>query len=80
MSDTSNHEALGGSTKKKAAMGNSQPGSTSHPEETLGGKAKKKVAPAHVGAYKSTSHPEETLGGMPKRKVTNGGAGSSDGY
>ena len=65
----SSHEALGGMKKVKPAMAHSSPGSTSHPEEALGGRPKKKVPPAHVGAFKSTSHPEETLGKMAKKKV-----------
>ena len=67
MSDSSNHETLGGATKKKPAMGHSSPASTSHPEESLGGKPKRKVPPAHVGQA-STSHEEETLCQEPKKK------------
>jgi hypothetical protein len=79
MKDTSNHEALGGMSKKKAPMAHTSPGSTSHPEETLGGKPKRKVPPAHVGA-KSTSHEEETLCQMPKKKpsMVNPGGGYGD--
>jgi hypothetical protein len=40
MKDTSNHEALGGMQKKKAPMGNSMPGTTSHKDEALGGHPK----------------------------------------
>lgn len=63
----SNEEALGGISKKKAPMANSQPGTTSHHEEALGGKAKKKAPMAHVG-HASTSHKDEALGGMAKKK------------
>ena len=54
--------------QKSRVMGNPQPGSTSHPEEALGGMAKKKAPMAHSSPG-STSHPEEALGGHPKRKV-----------
>ena len=67
MKDTSNHEALGGMQKKKPAMGNSMPGSTSHKDEALGGMSKKKPPMAH-SMPGTTSHKDEALGGMAKKK------------
>lgn len=87
MSDTSNHEALGGVMKKKPPMAHSRPGTTStDPEETLqGGKAKKKEPMAHMGP-RSTSDKDEALGGVSKKKpamVGNSGntaPGDAEGY
>ena len=53
--------------KKKPAMAHSQPGSTSHPEEALGGKMKKKPPMAH-SMPGTTSHEDEALGNMMKKK------------
>jgi hypothetical protein len=74
--------------KSKASLrpvspANSQPGSTSHPEEALGGHVKKHAVPAHVGVHKEQGQEHDSLSKLNRfdrsvpgdaREVPNGAA------